>query len=329
MAVEAKKAVLEFEKPFAALADEVEALRARAAEGDEAAAAELPSRERELEKRRAEVYARLTPWDRVLLARHPDRPYTMDYVPRLLEDAVELHGDRLFADDQAIVGGVAWFRGRRVVWMGHEKGRKTADKIRHNFGSPHPEGYRKALRLMRLAEKFGLPVISLLDTSGAYPGIGAEERGQAEAIARNVLEMFNLSVPFVVAVIGEGGSGGAFGIGVGNRVLMQEYAYYSVISPEGCAAILWRDRAYAPQAAAALKITAQDLLKLGVIDEIIKEPPYGAHRDADAAAELLAEALERHLSELEKMSGDELRADRRRKFLAMGFFEEGGAREEG
>jgi len=329
MVVEAKKVVLEFEKPFAALEEEVEALRARAAEGDEAAAADLPSREEELQKRRAAAYAGLTPWDRVLLARHPDRPYTMDYVRRLLEDAVELHGDRLFADDQAIVGGLGRFRGRRVVWMGHEKGRRTADKIEHNFGSPHPEGYRKALRLMRLAEKFGLPVISLLDTSGAYPGIGAEERGQAEAIARNVLEMFNLRVPLVVAVIGEGGSGGAFGIGVGNRVLMLEYAYYSVISPEGCAAILWRDRAYAPQAAAALKITAQDLMNLGVIDEIVKEPPYGAHRDADAAAELLAEALERHLAELEKMSGDELREDRRRKFLAMGFFEEGGAGEGG
>ncbi|HUU56541.1 MAG TPA: acetyl-CoA carboxylase carboxyltransferase subunit alpha [bacterium] len=325
MAVEAKKVVLEFEKPFAALEEEVEALRARAGEGDEAAAAGLPSREEELEKRRAEAYAGLTPWDRVLLARHPDRPYTMDYVRRLLEGPIEFHGDRLFRDDQAIVGGVAWFRGRRVVWMGHEKGRKTADKIKHNFGSPHPEGYRKALRLMRLAEKFRLPVISLLDTAGAYPGIGAEERGQAEAIARNVLEMFNLSVPLVVAVVGEGGSGGAFGIGVGNRVLMQEYAYYSVISPEGCAAILWRDRAYAPQAAAALKITAQDLLSLGVIDEIVAEPPYGAHRDADAAAELLAEALERHLAELEKMSGDELREDRRRKFLAMGFFKEGSS----
>ena len=329
MAVETKKVVLEFEKPFAALAEEVEALRARAGEGDEAAAAGLPSREEELEKRRAEVYARLTPWDRVLLARHPDRPYTMDYVRRLLDDPIEFHGDRLFRDDQAIVGGVGWFRGRRVVWMGHEKGRRTPDKIRHNFGSPHPEGYRKALRLMRLAEKFRLPVISLLDTAGAYPGIGAEERGQAEAIARNVLEMFNLSVPFVVAVIGEGGSGGAFGIGVGNRVLMQEYSYYSVISPEGCAAILWRDRAYAPQAAAALKITAQDLLNLGVTDEIVAEPPYGAHRDADAAAELLAEALERHQAALEKMSGDELREDRRRKFLAMGFFEEGVAREAG
>ena len=323
MAVEAKKVVLEFEKPLAALEEQLEALRPKAEAGDADAAAEVAARERELEGRRAEVYAGLTAWDRVLLARHPDRPYTMDYVRRLIERPLEFHGDRLFRDDQAILCGVGWFRGRKVVWMGHEKGRKTADKIRHNFGSPHPEGYRKALRVMRLAEKFGLPVLSFLDTAGAYPGIGAEERGQAEAIARNVLEMFNLHVPFVVAVIGEGGSGGAFGIGVGNRVLMQEYAYYSVISPEGCAAILWRDRAYAPQAAAALKITARDLLGLGVVDEIVEEPAYGAHRDHDRAAELLAEALERHLAELEKMSGDELLEDRRKKFLAMGFFEEG------
>ncbi|MGD8717304.1 MAG: acetyl-CoA carboxylase carboxyltransferase subunit alpha [Candidatus Zixiibacteriota bacterium] len=324
MAVETKKFVLEFEKPLVALEEEVAALRERVAGGDEEAATELERRERELEESRAEAYAGLTTWDRIQLARHPDRPYTMDYVRRIIDGPIELHGDRLFRDDQAIVCGLGEFRGRRVAWMGHEKGRKTPDKIRHNFGSPHPEGYRKALRVMKLADKFGLPVICLLDTAGAYPGIGAEERGQAEAIARNVLEMFNLRVPLVVAVIGEGGSGGAFGIGVGNRVLMQEYAYYSVISPEGCAAILWRDRAYAPQAAEALKITSRDLMELGIIDEIIKEPPYGAHRDYDAAAELLAEALDRHLAELEKMSGDELLKSRRDKFRAMGFYEEGG-----
>jgi acetyl-CoA carboxylase carboxyl transferase subunit alpha len=329
MAVETKKFVLEFEKPLVALEEQVEALRAKAAEGGEAAAAEFALRERELGERRAEIYANLSAWDRVLLARHPDRPYTMDYVHRLIEGPLEFHGDRLFRDDQAILCGVGRFRGRRVVWMGHEKGRKTADKVRHNFGSPHPEGYRKALRIMRLADKFGLAVISFLDTAGAYPGIGAEERGQAEAIARNVLEMFNLRIPFVVAVVGEGGSGGAFGIGVGNRVLMQEYAYYSVISPEGCAAILWRDRAFAPQAAAAMKITAQDLMNLGVVDEIVKEPPYGAHRDYDLAAQLLGDALERHLAELEKMSGDELLEGRREKFLAMGFFEDGSRREGG
>jgi len=323
MAVETpKKYVLEFEKPLEALEAEVEALQARVEAGEAAAAAELAACEEKLAARREEIYANLTAWDRVQLARHPERPYTLDYVRRLIEDPLEFHGDRLFRDDQAIVCGVGRFGGRRVVWIGHEKGRKVPDKIKHNFGSPHPEGYRKALRLMKLAEKFRLPLIALLDTAGAYPGIGAEERGQAEAIARNVLEMFNLTVPFVVAVIGEGGSGGAFGIGVGNRVLMQEYAYYSVISPEGCAAILWRDRAYAPQAAAALKITADDLKDLGIIDEIVKEPAFGAHHDHGAAAELLGEAIERHLAELEKMSGEELREDRRKKFLAMGFFEE-------
>ncbi|UCH78883.1 MAG: acetyl-CoA carboxylase carboxyltransferase subunit alpha [Candidatus Coatesbacteria bacterium] len=323
MAVETpKKYVLDFEKPLEALEAEIEELRARVEPGEEALAAQLKTREEELAAKRAELYANLTAWDRVQLARHPERPYTLDYVQRLVENPLEFHGDRLFRDDQAIVCGVGKFRGRNIVWMGHEKGRKVPDKIKHNFGSPHPEGYRKALRLMKLAEKFRLPLLALLDTAGAYPGIGAEERGQAEAIARNVLEMFNLTVPFVVAVIGEGGSGGAFGIGVGNRVLMQEYAYYSVISPEGCAAILWRDRAYAPQAAAALKITADDLKGLGIIDEIVKEPAFGAHRDHDAAAELLGEAIERHLAELEKMSGEKLREDRRKKFLAMGFFEE-------
>lgn len=323
MAVETpKKYVLEFEKPLEALEAEIEALRGRVEGGEAAVATELAAREKELAAQRADLYANLSAWDRVQLARHPERPYTLDYVRRLIEDPLEFHGDRLFRDDQAIVCGVGKFRGRPLVWMGHEKGRKVPDKVKHNFGSPHPEGYRKALRLMKLAEKFRLPLIALLDTAGAYPGIGAEERGQAEAIARNVLEMFNLTVPFVVAVIGEGGSGGAFGIGVGNRVLMQEYAYYSVISPEGCAAILWRDRAYAPQAAAALKITAEDLKELGIIDEIVKEPAFGAHRDHDAAAELLGEALERHLVELEKKPGDELREDRRKKFLAMGFFQE-------
>lgn len=318
-AVEGKKIQLEFEKPLAELEGRLAELRAQGAPAEELAAVE-----RELEERRAEIYANLSPWDRVQLARHPDRPYTLDYVRRLISNPIEFHGDRLFRDDRAIVGGVGWFRGRRVVWLGQEKGRKIPDKVLHNFGSPHPEGYRKALRLMKLADKFGLPILSFVDTGGAYPGIGAEERGQAEAIARNVLEMFNLTVPLVVSIIGEGGSGGAFGIGVGNRVLMQEHAYYSVISPEGCAAILWRDRAFAPESAAALKITAADLLALGVIDEIVKEPAGGAHRDYDLAASLLGDAIERHLAELEVMTPAELKEHRRRKFLTMGFFKEDG-----
>ena len=322
MAPDTKKTLLEFEKALVPLEERVAALRAS---GDASARAELAAAEAELEKRRAEVFAGLTPWDRVLLARHPDRPYTLDYVQRLIEQPLELHGDRSFRDDQAIVGGVGWFRGRRVVWMGQEKGRKTADKIRHNFGSAHPEGYRKAMRLMGMAEKFRLPVISLIDTGGAYPGVGAEERGQAEAIARNVVEMFELTVPFVAVVIGEGGSGGAFGIGVGNVVAMQENAYYSVISPEGCAAILWRDRAYAPQSSAALKITSDALLELGIIDDVIPEPPGGAHRDYDRAAALVGDALERYLKQLETLPPAELREHRRRKFLAMGFYEEKAA----
>ena len=323
MADAGKKYVLDFEKPLAEMEAAVAAVRARAAAGEAAAADELDGRERELDAKRAEVYAGLSAWDRVQLARHPDRPHAIDYIQRLITKPVELHGDRNFRDDQAIICGTGWFGARAVVWIGQEKGRGTKDKVQHNFGSAHPEGYRKALRIMKLAEKFRLPILAFLDTSGAYPGIEAEERGQAEAIARNVIEMFNLTVPFVAAVIGEGGSGGAFGVGVGNRVLMQEYAYYSVISPEGCAAILWRDRAYAPQASAALKVTAGDLLALAVIDEIVKEPAYGAHRDYELAATLLQEALARHLAELEKVTPDELKEHRRRKFLAMGYYKEG------
>jgi acetyl-CoA carboxylase carboxyl transferase subunit alpha len=320
-----KKYVLDFEKPFAELENALEDARARAAAGDAAAAETARALTRELEAKRVETYANLKSWDRVLLARHPDRPHAVDYIRRLFENPIELHGDRGFRDDLAIICGTGWFRGRAVVWMGQEKGRTTKEKVLHNFGSMHPEGYRKALRFMKLADKFRLPVLALLDTSGAYPGIDAEERGIAEAIAKNILEMFNLRVPIVAAVIGEGGSGGALGVGIANRVLIQEYAYYSVISPEGCAAILWRDRAYAPQAAAALKITAPDLARLGVVDEIVAEPPYGAHRDYEQAATLLGDALERHLTALEKMSPDELVEDRRKKFLAMGYYTEGPA----
>ena len=261
-------------------------------------------------------------WERVKLARHPKRPYTLDYLERLMEDFYELRGDRLYGDDPAMVAGLARFEGRTVVVVGHQKGRTLEENQRRNFGMPHPEGYRKALRAMKLAERFGFPVFSFVDTAGAYPGIGAEERHIGGALAQNIYEMFRLRVPLVVAILGEGGSGGALGIGVGDRVLMLENAIYSVISPEGCAAILWRDRAKAPEAARALKLTAPHLLELGVIDEIVPEPPGGAHTDYDRAATLLKEALVRHLEELEPLDPDERIARRHEKFRALGVYEE-------
>jgi acetyl-CoA carboxylase carboxyl transferase subunit alpha len=256
------------------------------------------------------------------IARHPRRPYTFDYLRMMGIDFTELHGDRRFGDDGAIVGGLGYFHGRKVVIMGHQKGRDTKENILRNFGSAHPEGYRKALRLMRLAAKFGRPIISFVDTPGAWPGIGAEERGQAEAIAKNLFEMSRLPVPIVVAVIGEGGSGGALGIGVGDRVLMMEYSVYSVITPEGCASILFRDAARASEAAEAMKITASDLMELGVIDEIVPEPGGGAHRDPERAARNLSEAIERNLSELASLSPTELVRGRLDKFMSMGQFRE-------
>ncbi len=261
-------------------------------------------------------------WERVKLARHPQRPYTLDYVERLMEDFYELRGDRLYGDDPAMVAGLARFEGRTVVVVGHQKGRTLEENQRRNFGMPHPEGYRKALRVMKLAERFGFPILSFVDTAGAYPGIGAEERHIGGALAQNIYEMFRLRVPIVVTVIGEGGSGGALGIGVGDRVLMLENAIYSVISPEGCAAILWRDRAKAPEAARALKLTAPHLLELGVIDEVVPEPPGGAHTDPDRAAERLRSALQRHLEAVESLDPDERIAARHRKFQSIGIYEE-------
>jgi len=261
-------------------------------------------------------------WERVKLARHPKRPYTLDYLERIMDDYYELRGDRLYGDDRAIVTALARFEGRTVVAVGHQKGRTAEENRQRNFGMPHPEGYRKALRAMKLAERFGFPVFSLLDTPGAYPGIGSEERHIGGAIAQNIYEMFRLKVPIVVAVIGEGGSGGALGIGVGDRILMMENAIYSVISPEGCAAILWRDRAMAPQAAQALKLTAKHLLELGVIDEIVPEPPGGAQTDHEAAAHSLKRALARHLEEVERLSAKERLKRRREKFQAIGVYEE-------
>src|SRR5437763_6005768 len=311
---------LEFEQPLLELEIRIAALQAT---DDPAQADEIARLQERLERQRQRTYASLTPWQRTQLARHPKRPHTRDWCKLLLDDFTELHGDRLFRDDPAIVGGLARFEGRSVVMMGHQKGRDTREKIARNFGMPHPEGYRKALRLMQLAEKFGKPILALIDTPGAYPGIGAEERGQAEAIARNLRAMAALRTPIVAIVTGEGGSGGALAIGMGNRVLMLEYAIYSVISPEGCAAILWGDAAKAPEAAESMRITAPDLLRLGGIDAIVPEPVGGAHRDWHGAAGALRHALRENLRELTRQSEDDLVAARYEKFRRIGALEEG------
>jgi acetyl-CoA carboxylase carboxyl transferase subunit alpha len=265
-----------------------------------------------------EVFENLTPYQRCQVARHPERPYTLDYIGSIFTDFTELHGDRRFADDPAVVAGFAFFDNDPVAVIGHQKGRDTADKLHRNFGMPRPEGYRKALRVMELAERFHRPVISLIDTPGAYPGIDAEERGQAEAIAYNLREMADLSVPIVVVVTGEGGSGGALGLGVGDRILMLQHAIYSVISPEGCAAILWKDQARAEDAARALRLTARDLKELGIVDEILAEPAGGAHMDPRAMAGTVQNAVRRHLKQIRRLKPDTLRARRYKKYRAMG-----------
>lgn len=313
---------LEFEKPIAELERQIEELRRLATTRSLDVAREIAPLEEKLAELRTEVYRSLTPFQRVQVARHPRRPYALDYINTVFSDFVELHGDRLYRDDPAIVGGTARIAGRALVVIGQQKGRDTKENLKRNFGMPHPEGYRKALRLMKLGERFHLPVVTLIDTPGAYPGLGAEERGQAEAIAHNLEEMAVLRTPMVAVVIGEGGSGGALALGVTDRVLMFENAVYSVISPEGCAAILWKDASQRERAAAALKLTAPDLLALGVIDEIIPEPPGGAHSDPDGAAAALAEALPRHLGELDALNPDELLRCRAEKYLRMGKFEE-------
>jgi acetyl-CoA carboxylase carboxyl transferase subunit alpha len=285
----------------------------------------LEERARELQQ---EIFADLSAWQKVQLSRHPARPYTLDYIERLIEGFVELHGDRRFADDPAIVAGFGTFEGTPVLVLGHQKGRSTKEKVQRNFGQPKPEGYRKAMRLMELAARMKRPVVCLIDTQGAYPGIDAEERGQAEAIAKNLEVMAGLPVPIVCAVIGEGGSGGALALGVANRILMMEYATYSVISPEGCASILWRDDAKKPEAAEAMKMTATDLLRLGIIDEIIPEAPGGAHRDHDLSARQLGDALRRHLADLLLQSPEWLRDDRYRKFRGMGAYIESGGKDD-
>ena len=306
----------QFDEPLVALRRRIEELEGYP-EGS-GREGELRELRKELARETERIFSGLNRWQKALVARHPDRPYTLDYVRMLTEEWVELHGDRAFGDDAAIVAGLARFRGRSVAIVGHHKGRGTKERITRNFGQPRPEGYRKALRVMQLAERFGLPVITLIDTAGAYPGLDAEERGQAEAIARNLLEMAGLRVPIVVAVTGEGGSGGALGIAVGDRILMHEFAVYSVIPPEGCAALLWRDTNMKVRAAEALKITAPDLLGLGVIDEIVKEPVGGAHTDPAAAGQLLDAALSRTLAELAAVPADRRLDLRYEKFRAMG-----------
>jgi acetyl-CoA carboxylase carboxyl transferase subunit alpha len=311
--------VLDFEKPLVELEGRIAELRSSPRPDAPAQVAQLEERLRRLQRK---TFARLSAWERVQLARHPRRPYTLDLIALLTQEFLELHGDRLFGDDPAIVGGLARLGSRPVIVIGHQKGRDTQEKLQRNFGMPHPEGYRKALRLMRLAEKFAKPVVTLIDTPGAYPGIGAEERGQAGAIAQNLRAMAGLRTPIVAVITGEGGSGGALALGVADVVLMLEHAIYSVISPEGCAAILWEDATRAREAAEVLRITAPDLLKLGVIDGVVAEPPGGAHRNWRAAAGALGEALEAALAGLQALGPDQLVQQRHAKFRRMGIFEE-------
>ena len=311
---------LEFERPLLELENRIAELRA--SEDPQGARDEIHRLEERLRRLQQRVYGSLTPWQRTQLARHPKRPHTLDLFRLLLDDFIELHGDRVFGDDKAIVGGLGRFEGQPVVALGHQKGRDTRENIARNFGMPHPEGYRKALRLMEMADKFRKPLITFIDTPGAYPGLGAEERGQAEAIARNLREMAGLAVPIVCVVTGEGGSGGALAIGVANRILMLEHAIYSVISPEGCAAILWGEATKAPEAAELMRITAPDLMKLGVIDRIIPEPPGGAHRNWEETAENLRGPLRDALWELRSLTAEELVAERYEKFRRIGVFEE-------
>jgi acetyl-CoA carboxylase carboxyl transferase subunit alpha len=311
---------LDFEKPLLELEKQIKDLKSLADANHPEIAEQVEKLERIAEKKRSETYEKLSRWERVQLARHPLRPYTKDYISIIASQFIELHGDRLFGDDKAMIGGLAVIDGRKVVILGQQKGRDTKENLARNFGMAHPEGYRKALRLMRMAARFGRPVVTLVDTPGAYCGVGAEERGQAEAIARNLREMAGLPVPILVVIIGEGGSGGALGIGVGDTVLMMEYAVYSVISPEGCAAILWGDRSKARQAAEALRLTAPDLLQLGVIDGIVAEPAGGAHRDARAAAENLKKAITENLDLLAKTPLPVLLERRLEKYSRMGTY---------
>ncbi len=314
------KVILEFEKPIVELEKKIDEMRTLSDTLD--IGEEIQNLEKKVIQLRENVYSELTRWQRVQLARHPERPYTLDYIGLMTNDFIELHGDRAYGDDKSIVGGFATIGDQPVMIIGHQKGRDTKSNVYRNFGMPQPEGYRKALRLMKLAVKFNRPIVTLLDTPGAFPGIGAEERGQAEAIARNLFEMSHLPVPIIVVVIGEGASGGALGIGVGDRILMMEYTWYSVIAPESCSSILWKSWEYKEQAAEALKLIPTDLLEQKIIDGIIPEPPGGAHRDPEKAAAALKSAILTELADLKKLKADKLVEKRIEKFCAMGAWNE-------
>jgi len=312
---------LDFEKPILELERKIDELRSFTSDKRIDLSSEIKKLGEKLIRLKKETYENLTAWQRIQIARHPNRPYTLDYINMIATDFIEFHGDRSFSDDLAIIAGLVNIDGQKLLVIGHQKGRDTKENLKRNFGCAHPEGYRKAIRLMKLAEKFNIPITIFIDTPGAYPGIGAEERGQAQAIAYNLREMISISVPILVIVIGEGGSGGALGVGVGDRVYLLENSYYSVISPEGCASILWRDSARAPDAAEALKLTARNLIELGIIDEIIEEPLGGAHRDPQKTAENLKIAIKKFIEELKGISKERLLRERYNKFRSMGVIE--------
>ncbi|WP_249222077.1 acetyl-CoA carboxylase carboxyl transferase subunit alpha [Planococcus alpniumensis] len=317
-----KMKTMAFEEPLIELRKKISELKEYTQTADVDLSSEITSLEERFAKLEEEIYENMKPWDRVQVARHPERPTTLDYLPLVFKDFIELHGDRVYGDDEAIIGGIGSFEGQPVTIIGHQRGKDTKENVRRNFGMPHPEGYRKALRLMKQAEKFGRPVICLIDTKGAYPGRAAEERGQSEAIARNLVEMAGLEVPVLSIVIGEGGSGGALALGVGNQILMLENSTFSVISPEGAASILWKDAALAKTAAEAMKITAPDLLKMGIIEHMIPEVRGGAHHDTSRQAQLISGAIRYSLKELEGLSAEQLISQRYDKFRAIGVFTE-------
>ncbi|MFA6321189.1 MAG: acetyl-CoA carboxylase carboxyltransferase subunit alpha [Candidatus Omnitrophota bacterium] len=313
---------LDFERPIMELERKIEELKGFTSHKDIDISGEISRLEEKLSHIKKDVYDNMTPWQRVQLARHPKRPYTLDYIEMIMTDFFEIHGDRHFADDKAMICGLATINGDKIVVIGHQKGKDTKENLERNFGSAHPEGYRKAMRVMKMAEKFNLPIVVFIDTPGAYPGIGAEERGQAEAIAYNLREMADLKTPVIVFVIGEGGSGGALGVGIGDKIYVLENAYYSVISPEGCAAILWKERSKSPDAAAALKLTAKDLFDMAIIDGIVREPLGGAHRNPKEVAENIKKIIKKDIAALKSINKDKLIDDRYNKIRAIGVFKE-------